>query len=282
MENFELAGGTIIGKDHHRNKFNNQDAYHIEQDHDIIVAFICDGCGDKATSGFSEVGANIGCRLLTTATMRMAKQFPDYPIFLRENSFFFWEQVRNEVLATIRYLCRQMGEEISESVIKYFLFTTIGVLITPQWAQFVSIGDGVIIVNGQELSIGPFPDNMPPYLGYTLVQSSIDPELLKFQSQYSIPTSDLDSFLIGCDGVIDLIAADNLAVPTTKEVVGPISQFWQNDQFFGNPLAITRQLAVINRDRQTLDHERGRICPQYGLLRDDTTLVVGRKRKEEE
>jgi len=280
MEAFELAGGTVIGKDHYANKYNNQDAYHVGQEQDIIAAFVCDGCGDKTTSGYSEVGAQIGSRVLTTATLRIAKRFSNWATFLEKDSSFFWELVRQEALTTIELLCRQMGEKVSEIVIKYFLFTTIGVLITPKWAQFVSIGDGVIIVNNQELQIGPFPDNMPPYLGYSLVQSSIDKESLKFQIQHTIKTDDLNSFLIGCDGVVDLIKAKSLTIPSLNKMVGLIDQFWGEDLFFRNPFAVSRRLTAINRDRTIMNPEKGRIDIEHGLLRDDTTLVVGRRKKE--
>jgi len=282
MDYFELAGGTIIGREHYQSKFNNQDAFSITSKQDLIVAFVCDGCGDKTTSGFSEVGAHIGSQLLTLATIKAARRYLKRPHLLEKNSFSFWEQIRQEVLMSIRFLCQQMGEDMTDMVIKYFLFTAVGVLITPEVAQFVSIGDGVMIINNQELQIGPFPDNMPPYLGYALVPSTIDPELLKFQLQISLPTADLESFLIGCDGVVDLINAENLEVPTNKKVVGPISQFWTEDLFFNNPLSLTRRLTVINRDRSTLDLAQGKINQQSGLLRDDTTLVVGRRKETPE
>jgi hypothetical protein len=281
MDSFELAGGTILGRKHFLDKSNNQDAFYFEQKPELTVAFVCDGCGDKPTAAFSEIGAQIGIRLLTNATLKIAKRLSINSQFSKKESVWFWEQVRQEVLSMIRVLANQMGENQLEIVAKYFLFTTVGVLIAPYWTEFVSIGDGMIFINGQKIEIGPFSGNMPPYLGYDLLQTSIDPEMLLFKVQASLPTEELNSFLIGCDGLIDLVEAKESIIPINGEKVGFISQFWEDDLFFKNPFNITRRLTVINRDRPTLNLSQGKIEIHRGLLNDDTTLVVGRRKKEE-
>jgi hypothetical protein len=276
---FEFSGGTVLGRDHLKNGYNNQDAFHIEKSGDIVAIVVCDGCGDKTVADFSEVGAQITARLLSHTIVEYAKSYLQNGNLNPDDSAYFWESIRANALTNIKFLCHQMGENLFEIVSKYFLFTTLAVLITPKWTEFVSIGDGVIFVNGEETKIGPFPNNMPPYLGYALLKTSIDPNLIRFQIQKSLPTSEVSSFVVGTDGLFDLIMAENSIIPITKEFVGPISQFWEKD-FFSNPYALNRRLRVINKDRQTLDFEKGRINLQPGLLHDDTTFVVGRRKEE--
>lgn len=277
---FELAGGTVVGKDHYRDKGNNQDSYCFKSTGDVMAAFVCDGCGDKTNCGNSEIGAQIGSRMLMEQVIKTALKCLTNPEFLKTDSIYFWEQIRREVLKNIYYLASQMGENSFEVITKYFLFTVVGVLITPEWTEFVSIGDGVIIVNDEIIRIGPYPNNAPPYLTYAWMPTSIDQKLLNFQIHRSMPTKELESFLLGCDGVVDLIEAENLIIPTTEEVVGPVNQFWQNDLYFKNPFSINRRLTIINRERQNISSD-GVVNVRRGLLHDDTTLVVGRKRKED-
>lgn len=275
---FQIIGGSIVGRDHYQNKYNNQDAFHIEKSGDFIAIAVCDGCGDKTVASFSEVGAQIAARLLSHSILAYAKTYSEGNISISDDATYFWELIRQEVLANIRFICRQMGDDLLEVVSKYFLFTSLAVLITPDLAQFVSIGDGVMFVNGEETKIGPFPNNMPPYLGYALLKTSMDSSLIRFQIQKTLPTSELLSFVLATDGLSELVTAEETIVPTSKNPVGPISQFWENDLYFKNPFALTRRLNVINKDRQTLDFDKGKINLELGLLHDDTTLVVGRRK----
>jgi len=278
QSDFELAGGSTIGRDHRRNRRNNQDAYCIVHKPNVTVAIVCDGCGDKQSSPHSEVGAHIGSRLIAETASRHAKRYLEAAVSLGGgDSPYFWERVRQDVLAMINVLANQMGESLSEVVSKYFLFTTVGVIITPQQVEFVSIGDGFMVINGHELRIGPFPENTPPYLCYSMVRSSIDPALLKFQIQQAMEPDNLQSFLLGTDGLGDLIKASGLKAPGTAYEVGPISQFWKGDAYFLNRFAVERRLAVINRDFQRVNLRDEKIDCESGFLPDDTTFVVGRR-----
>jgi hypothetical protein len=190
------------------------------------------------------------------------------------------EEVRGDVLEQLLGLARGMGEEVSCVINDYFLFTVVGVFLTRRETVFFSLGDGLLVINGRLISLGPFPGNAPPYLAYGLVPGSLQatPDALSFQVQKVMPTREVQSFLIGTDGVGDLIQAAGRRLPGKKERIGALEQFWQQDRYFANPDMIRRRLAAINRDAVTV--EQGRTRWEAGLLSDDTTLIVGRRRAD--
>ena len=175
------------------------------------------------------------------------------------------------VVKRLRILAKELDTSLSSAVNDYLLFTIVGALVTPQNAVFFSLGDGVIAINDEVIPLGPFPDNAPPYLAYCLVDTKLQAEMLRFQVQRVLASEELNSFLIGSDGIEDLVRAANSKVPGKSEVVGPLCQFWKEDRFFTNPDMVRRRLAGLNRDVPT--HR------EFGLLPDDTTLIVGRRKE---
>ncbi len=93
-----------------------------------------------------------------------------------------------------------------------------------------------------------------------------------------LPTAALRSFLLGTDGVGELLRRAEQPLPGRTELLGPLSQFWREDRYFANPHAVSRRLAVVNQERQQPDWAARRVVRQHGLLADDTTVVVGRRR----
>ncbi len=273
---FLIAGGSIPGRDHLvRNNLligrNNQDAFTWQELPNLkgLLAIVCDGCGSRP---HSEVGSQLGAKLLTaTITRRLAglTTLPD----LDER---FWEAVRQDFLAQVRTLSMSLAgnHSLTEVISDYFLFTIVGALVTQERVWRFSIGDGLFIVNGEVIRLGPFPDNSPPYVSYSLVQSSFDkaPELLRFQVT-ELPADQLDSLVLGTDGLADLIQAEALLIPGNRQAVGPVSQFWKEERYFKNSDAIRRKLALINSQVTSLE-PNGQLSVRQGLLPDDTTLVV--------
>ena len=66
-ETFEIAVGTVIGRDHRVSGKNNQDAFCCLMADHLIVAVVCDGCG---SSPHSEVGAKIGAKIIAAEILR--------------------------------------------------------------------------------------------------------------------------------------------------------------------------------------------------------------------
>lgn len=272
----ELAGGSVRGYDHAHSGKNNQDSYCWLTHSGVTVAVVTDGCG-SSKSRASEAGAIIGARIIAARLLEQAVRYPHGDI----SDPYFWERNRQDVLAILRTLALAMGGSYTETVKDHFLFSVIGTLITPLYAVFFSIGDGVIVINDETLLIGPFPDNQPPYLGYDLLDPSQVPEQdFRFQLQRVMPAESLRSFLIGVDGAATLITAEGKMMPGQSQVVGSISQFWLEDRVFTNPTFISRRLAQINRSVRLIDWQQQKLRDEVGLLPDDTTVIVGRVKEE--
>ncbi|MBI3420951.1 MAG: protein phosphatase 2C domain-containing protein [Candidatus Sungbacteria bacterium] len=282
---FEVAAGSVVGRDHAgRGNLltgrNNQDAYFFGGK-DVLVGLVCDGCSQGP---HSEVGANIGAYLIgcilesSIATSLLQVQISRSKKDAVDE-YFKW--VHSRAMAQIDVVAKNMfstqGQKtFSEVVGDYFLFTTVGFLVTPEVTVIFSVGDGVYCVNGEISRIGPYPNNQPPYLAYGLLSTRMDPQLLQFACHAVMPTSEVQSILVGTDGVDDLIAAEQKCIPGKSEFVGPLSQFWLEDRFF-RPDQIRRRLALLNSEVTCVDSQ-GTLIRQPGLLRDDTTLVVVRRK----
>lgn len=276
---FQLAAGSVRGTDHVLSDKPNQDAFKSVVSKDHITAVVCDGCG---SGKHSEVGAKIGVRMIVETIEKLLRIQPTV-LFDDSPPNLFWERVRQDVLAQLRVLVNSMGGSLSQTVTDYFLFTIVGSLMTPNSVSIFSIGDGVFTVNGRVTPIGPFPDNEPPYLSYNLTGSKVSdkhPGLLNFKVHETLLTRDIQSVLIGCDGVGDLIEAEKKKIPGKNELAGPISQFWENDQFFKNPDMVRRRLVIMNKPSQKIDWKEKKVCREKGLLHDDTTLIVVRRTPE--
>jgi serine/threonine protein phosphatase PrpC len=281
--NFLVYGGSVPGTDHtmpgQPGWVNSHDAFAWKQGPGYTVAVVCDGCGGKFDdAGYlrapnSEVGAKIAAQLLVERISRMAGWFSDLPDAAPLDEYF-WDRVRVQVMTNIAALADSMGASLVSVVKDYFMFTFVGVLVTPRYTYVFSIGDGVYAINGRVHILGPYPGNSPPYLMYNLIGSTLthhSPDLLRIQVHETLLTGEVDHCLIGSDGVSDLINLREAMLPMKAERVGPLSQFWEDGIYVTNQDAIRRRLAQINAERVEGVRMRG------GLLSDDTTLVVVRR-----
>ena len=270
LSDFEIATGTVAGTEHTRVGKHNQDALCVRRDEKRIVAVVCDGCSSGATgSSHNELGARFGANLVATEVWHDIANGVDEPS---------WPLVRYRAVDKLRTMVSYMGGlpggnadlglSRSELVGDMFLFTILVACITPTRATFAAIGDGTPIVNGERIKLGPFPNNAPPYIGYALVESAIPRELLNFNVFTSMPTEDLQSFLLGTDGVDDLIRSWDRVLPNGQHV-GVVDRLWTDDRIFRNTDVLRRHLTLANGG---IDHRHP------GLLPDDTTLVTGRRR----
>jgi hypothetical protein len=175
-----------------------------------------------------------------------------------------------------------MDGDMVERIVDYFLCTVLGVMVTPYGACTFSIGDGLFILNGDVQLIGPFPDNKPPYPAYAITGSDVTDsriDLLSFTVNY-LPLAQLESLVVGTDGLGDLIGISDQAMPGTSEAVGSIARLWTDDSHFSNPVALTRYLSRVNRTSVELDRRAIKLISHHGLLQDDTTCVVLRRRRD--
>lgn len=277
---FEIAGGTVVGSEHIKAGKNNQDAFYWTLSDLAIVAVVTDGCSEAP---HSEVGAKIGAKIVAEAISNEVMDYNNIVTALLSDPdppYPFWSNVRIRILRKLNDVLDNIGGE-SKTILDYFLFTVVGALITPWTTSLFSIGDGATILNGEYKKIGPFPDNTPPYLGYAMLwkaPSRIKPEWFHFTIHSILDTRNVNSILIGTDGTEDLIGAAENNIPGKKEMVGPISQFWEEDGYFKNPDMIRRKLSLVNRTVTKIDWENRSTTKEHGLLPDDTTLIVIRRK----
>jgi hypothetical protein len=240
---FEIAGGSVAGRAHTAAGRNNQDAFCWAVDAGGLIAVVCDGCG---SGPHSEVGAQVGARLFVQAAGRLLRADLEPADLL--------EQVGQDVLASLRVLARGMSADASSfarTVTDHFLFTIVGALITARGATTFSLGDGLMVVNGERTQLGPFPDNQPPYLGYALLPGA-PRQQASFEIHRSLAPDEVQSLVLGTDGAVELE-----------------SELWSDERFFKNPDMVRRRLTVLSRGARA------------GLLSDDTTLVVIRRKAAE-
>ncbi len=270
---FQVAGASVVGHEHRRLERNNQDALGWFAADDAIFAVVADGCG---SSRHSEVGAKLGTRLMVAA---LARRWSD-AIGRDATALQRWliEPACAEVLTHLRAAAEAMGGDITRNLSDYFLFTLVGAVVTPSDTVVFAIGDGVVAVNGAIQELGPFPDNRPPYLAYSLLTepAGAAPEAA-LTIHAHLPTATLDTLLIATDGANELISARGLCLPGRDEPAGALDQFWRDERYFRNPDAIRRRLWLMNRAPLKPDWDRHRVGHVPGLLPDDTTLIAIRR-----
>lgn len=263
-QQFQLAGGSMIGRDHRIVPKNNQDSWAIWQSKALTIAIIADGCG---SGRYSEIGSKLGVQILGSY---LDKEYTSI-------DSFSWRQAQQALLSNIDTLARAIGGDYKQVIEDYFLFTLLGVVIDREFAVFFAVGDGTIFVNGLHIQLGPFPDNTPPYISYNLISEKVvvDSESIQLGPILQVPVGELETFLIATDGIDDYMNREGDQLPGLEKTLEPLQRFWEDDKYFrGNPQLLSRQLKLAARDWPQNN-------PEPGILSDDTTLVVGRIAKIE-
>ncbi len=268
---FDVRGGTIGGREHAIAGRNNQDAYGWRAGDHGLVAVVCDGCGSGA---HNEVGAKVGAALIPQALLALLPS-DEPPHALLQRAY------RRVIDSLHRIACDMSGADagagatalLRRTVQDYWLFTVVGLFVTKESLTLFSRGDGLIVMDGDRLPLGPFPNNEPPYLGYDLLGEVANRSLQcpsGFALHRTVPLHEIGFVLLGTDGVLDLEAMADRSLHDRPGRVGPLSQFWAEPCVFRNVDGIRRRLTVIHRG------------PHGGVLPDDTTVVVVRHRRGEE
>ncbi len=272
---FEIAGGTVAGRDHVRTGKNAHDAYAWSNHQDITDAVVCDGCGSEE---HSEVGAKIGAKIVLDSLLRHFRAAPELFKYANMPNPGL-KLVKRSILTRIQYLAETMAGNYSKNVSEYFLFTILAAVLDRDSGQayILGCGDGVFYVDGIPTTI-PSPNNAPSYLAYDLVETNqASPDLGIF---WMGALETVQNLLIGTDGLSDLARSFDKPIPGKEEKIGPVSQFWEKDGFFRNPFMIGHRLALINRSIQKVDWEKKAMSEAHGPLRDDTTLIAIRRKKQ--
>lgn len=289
-DTFQITHGTIVGTDHTKIFKNNQDAYAYKQGSNYIVACIADGC---SAGNYSEFGARFAVNFFVNAASNILQSLSQKEVdCLAEKeyiSFPFFDKIRLDMLSEIRLLANSFGPDFGKTISDFFLFTMVAVVITPFGTDIVSIGDGYVAINGEEIDI-EIPDsqdsiltNAPPYMVYNLVNSKLyekESKSLNFRLIKGVKTTQLNSLLIASDGVIKWSEIQDSNIPAKHDPVGPLSQFWTEDKYFTNEDMLRRKLFLMNNPKVQLDKGNNCISKHLGLLNDDTTIIAIRRKTQ--
>jgi hypothetical protein len=233
---FTVAGGSVTGRHHLRVDRPNQDAWAALRTDDAIAVAVCDGCGSGRRS---EVGAVIGARLwVRTLVDALAGGDAADPAL--------WAAARARVAAVLADLVAVLGDG---ALVDHGLFTSLVAVVTARTTAIYALGDGVVGLDDDVRTLGPFADDQPPYLGYDLIAPPAPPTLF-----VTAPTAAVSSLVLASDGA-DELAADELALLRSAGAVR-------------NPDGVRRRLAVLHR--ATAVHGGPRFA-------DDTTVVAVRR-----
>ncbi len=267
MNGFQIAGGSVRGRDHEMAGRNNQDSYFWKTDDNLIVAAVCDGCG---SGRYSEAGALLGARMLVMSAWAQKRRLGRVD----------QERLRMEVASKLSVVSEWVSDSLSSAVSDFFLFTSIVLVMDDEKTTVLSCGDGLI--NRCTLSEGLVvhsidQNNAPSYIGYAVTNP--DQRDRSAFDRWEWKTADIESILVGTDGVDNIPELRRRRLPGKSEEVGALSQFWADDRYFRNSFAVSRRLRLINRNSRKVDYENRLLEEQKGLLPDDTTLVVVRRCK---
>ncbi len=287
---YEVASGTTIGREHRDRLFkSNQDAQCVTSTPDALIVVVTDGC----TSGeYSEFGARLGSRIIARTlqqnVMRGMSRKLDDKTWLE--SPFFWDRTLQDVLARLRTEANDLlllGESFTAFVEDWLLFTALGMVATEEKTVFFAVGDGLIIINDERIVLDAPEHNVPPYLGYGLLDASqVDftrPQL-GFQLVRAMSTQQLQRFAVGVDGAVELVRlmdTPGVCFPGTQLPLGASTQLWDNDALYDSQSSqsLTLLLRRCNKAKQRINYGAEAVTQFPALLGDDTTLVVGRRRR---
>ncbi len=234
---FKNAIASVIGSSHHKLYYNNQDSYAFYQDKNYIIGVVADGCGSAASS---EVGSKLGVNFIVNYCKK----------YFRQNVF------REDLLraSLIEYLLNivknQHTSDELEFIKEYLFFTFFGFIIQPHQTFIFHSGDGLYCLNDKEVIVEQ--DNRPEYIAKTLIGCSTYIEM------ESIETSKLERLLVSTDGLMHL--NDKFKNGETLANMTKISDFFDNDEYFDNMVALPKFLTDFSANKN--------------ILKDDTTLIA--------
>jgi len=294
-DRFIMRAGSVSGRAHRSLDRASQDAICCHAWAGGLAAVVCDGCGSAPHSG---MGAALGCRLTAGAMVRRQEMLAQAGSAADAERYL--AAVEADVLTALSAVAAGCPGEPEQTIHDCLLFTVLGIAVCGERAVLFALGDGVLGYNGAVKALGPYPGNAPPYLGYALlpdrasgtphpaqadpappgltsrdVSCSVPPARLgamlssSFICHAFLPTAELDTAVIGTDGVVEAMRGAACLLPGTTEPFGPLSQFWEDDRYVRNPDLLRRRMARAARA----------VPGSAAILSDDTSLVVIRRER---
>ncbi len=274
---FAYASASVQGSKHYARGMNNQDAFHVTSTDTLSLGIVADGCSRSGIySSHTEVGAHMGSALLA-ACIRQHEH-----LFDTLDSKAWLDIVYRSLIEKVQQILWISKSDI-QWIVNHWEFSILGYVISPTKTVIFGCGDGIYSLNGTRKTIGPFANNEPPYLLFSLFKSppeSIDPSLLTFTLHEELPTAELQELWVGTDGVEYLydmtkLKSDNLHYPfiTIENLMNDQKVFEKqpNDEYNLYP---TRVLEKFTKEKMKIDYQKQDTKKSGGILHDDTTVIL--------
>lgn len=233
-----VASAAVTGARHLRVPRNGQDAAAAWLGEDCGAIVVCDGC---SAGPYSEVGARLASQLVIA---RLAQRLPT-----ERPALAMWTQLRAEVAAELGRLIEAMPGDRVTALHDHFLFTIVAAAWRRDEASVWALGDGAYAFGDRVCTLGPFADNMPPYLAYDLLGA---PQ----PAHFVMTDAACSSLLVATDGIDD------------------IASFFDFDRYLANPDALRRQLVLHARGTERVDWAERRINRTPATLQDDGAIAL--------
>lgn len=269
-DDFLISCGSVTGSRHRMSGRNNQDGLSIATSDDTICAVVCDGC---SSSSESEVGARMASRFIACAALKL----------MTEGSFRKGSEMLPSLEEAALDFLRKFADSFSEkekAIDDMLLFTIMGAIVSGSFATIFSIGDGAYSLNGKTAVIDE--NNSPNYLGYRIIPGfyAVEESAIHFAVREEIETSALESMIIATDGAADIEAKAEqpLGISGSTGTVGRLSQFETEERYLRNAALVQRRLNQLAAPRLEIDWGKQRIVRSEGMLSDDTSVILVRRR----
>ena len=232
----------MTGARHLRVPRNGQDAAATWLGEDCGAIVVCDGCSAGA---YSEVGARLASQwLVARLAQRLPTERPDETL---------WSSLRAELATELGRIVERMPGDRVAALHDHFLFTIVAAAWRRDEVAVWALGDGAYALGDRVRTLGPFDDNMPPYLAYDLLGTA-------HRAHFVMADAACGSLLVATDGIADL----------------GFDEFLETDRFLANPDALRRALVVRARSTECVDWTERRIVRTPAALQDDGAIALMR------
>lgn len=246
MNRYRVAAASVAGAAHVRSGRANQDAFAVRRSEAGIAVVVCDGCGSGA---HSELGARLGANLVAQRAMEAIESGT------RLDRGDGLSRLSQCVVSDLAAIAAAMGDSPTHLVAEHFLFTVLGAVVERERAVVFGLGDGVFAIDDLVTTIGPYPNNAPPYLGYALLN-----DRARELAVHHVVSGAM-AITLGSDGACDLSAFADLA---------------NEARHFSNRDGLRRTLACEARSVTLPNWAERRLETTKARLEDDTTVVIVR------
>lgn len=290
-ELFEFCGDSIAGRD----KVGDADFYlgGSNQDHlssyvseELCILIVTDGCtGSDAKKRFrssNQLGSINGAHYVIESILDRL------PIASALEEQSFWEDVHAGILERLCIHAELLAGNRSTTwsddywnafLQAHFMFTIVGVCLTPETGRFFSIGDGYVSHNDQLMRLGSTLSG-PAYIGRCLMKPDAPYPTVDGVFRMSDPFQVADTQNLGVftDGLTHLLNRCDRYIPGTEELLAPISRLWSTDAFFEESAELTCWLRSLGNEFRHTQPIQGRPRVEQGLIRDDFAFMAARRK----